>query len=136
MPMRYRENYYDELHEAFHNFLKRGDRDLTLCTLIFGWEVDTAYVRMVQAAAAGLGDRLKCYRLRSRGPLMNFILLDYDDLATEVLFGWGQGKPGRPGAVFQSKDQRLVEEFGHLYDVLILASDRIPIESLLENDLH
>ena len=133
MPMRYRENYYDELHAAFRNFLNRGDPDLTVCTLVFGWEVDTAYVRMVHAAASGSGDRLKCYRLRNRGPLMNFILLDYDDLSTEVLFGWGQGKPGRPGAVFRSKDKRLVGEFGHLYDELMQASDRIPVETLLES---
>jgi hypothetical protein len=63
---------------------------------------------------------------------MNFILLDYDDFTSEVLFGWGQGKPGRPGAVFRSKDKRLVEEFSNFYEVLLQASDPIPIGSLLK----
>src|SRR5262249_26058050 len=93
LPMRYRENYYRELQAAFSEFLRRSDPETTVCTLICGWEVDKHYMRMVQSAAEGQAEKLKCYRLRNPAPLMNFILMDYDDLTSEVLFGWGQGKP-------------------------------------------
>ncbi len=132
VPMRYRENYYRELQAAFSDFLGRSDPETTVCTLICGWEVDKHYMRMVQAAAEGQAEKLKCYRLRQPAPLMNFILMDYDDLTSEVLFGWGQGKPGRPGSVFRSKDRRLVEEFNDFYEILLQSADLVPIASLLE----
>jgi hypothetical protein len=132
LPMRYRENYYRELQAAFSDFLRRSDPETTVSTLICGWEVDKQYMRMVQAAADGQGDKLKCYRLRHPAPVMNFILMDYDDLTSEVLFGWGQGKPGHPGSVFRSKDRRLVEEFNDFYETLLQSADQVPLASLLE----
>ena len=131
VPLRHREDH-KALEDAFGTFLTGIDSEITFATLILGHEVDRDYLRMIQRATEGHGDKLRCFRIRTPGPLMNFILLDYDDFTSEVLFGWGQGKPGRPGAVFRSKDKRLVEEFSNFYEVLLQASDPIPIGSLLK----
>lgn len=131
IPLRHPEDH-KELESAFSAFLLGIEAGATFATLIVGHEVDREYMRMIQRATEGHGDKLKCFRLRSSGHLMNFILMDYDDFTSEVLFGWGQGKPGWAGAVFQSKDRRLVEEFSNLYEVLLQASDRVPAESLLD----
>jgi hypothetical protein len=131
LPLRHREDH-KELEDAFGTFLTGIDSEITFATLILGHEVDREYLRMIQRATMGHGDKLKCFRIRTPGPLMNFILLDYDDFTSEVLFGWGQGKPGWPGAVFKSNDKRLVEEFSNFYEALLQASDPIAIGSLLK----
>jgi len=123
---------YTGMQSAFGEFLRRTDAETTVATMILGWEIDKEYVRAMQSAAAGRGDQLKCFRLREAAPILNFILLDYSDLSTEVLFGWGQGKPGPPGAVFRSKDTRLVNEFNEFYEQLLLFSERVSLEALLE----
>jgi hypothetical protein len=129
---------YAGMQSAFSDFLRRADTERTVATMILGWEIDEDYVRAMQNAARGHGENLKCFRLRHPMPLLNFILLDYEDLTTEVLFGWGQGKSGSPGAVFRSKDTRLVDEFNEFYDQLLNPpfSERVPLEKLLERGVR
>ncbi len=120
---------YGGMQDAFAAFLHRADPDSTVATMILGSHIDREYVHAMQTAAHGQGDNLKVFRLRQAGPLLNFIILDYADFS-EVLFGWGQGKPGTPGAVFRPRDKRLVDEFGIFYDLLRQWSDRLTFDSV------
>lgn len=129
-PARYRPDVYDELRDEVTEFLRRYD---THATIVVGWNVDSDYVKTVCIAAEGREQSIQCYRLRKPGPVMNFILLGYDDGTSEVLFGWGQRELGAPGAVFKSDDVELVKEFSTFYEVLVRASDAIPLESILES---
>ncbi|HEV2990282.1 MAG TPA: helix-turn-helix domain-containing protein [Candidatus Angelobacter sp.] len=130
MPMRRHEDHKN-VQKAVIEFLRHTDADDTVATFIFGWEVNKSYVKMVQAVARRHGDKVKCYQLQNPVPLMSFILLDYDDLTSEVFFGWGQGKPNRPGAVFRSRDVDLVEEFNTYYDMLFRASKPVDVKLLI-----
>jgi len=131
LPLRYREDH-KEIEQAVSTYLAGIGSDVTFATIVFGHEVDRQYVKMIQATMGNHTDKLKCFQLTNSGPMMNFIIMDYDDYTSEVLFGWGQGKPGWPGAVFRSKDPRLVEEFGNFYEVLLQASRPISVELLLK----
>ena len=117
---------YSGMQSAFSHFLQRIDTDRTVATMILGHVVDEEYVQAMQNAARSYGKNLRCFRLRHPMPLLNFILLDYEDLTTEVLFGWSQGKAGSQGAVFRSKERRLVDEFSEFYDQLLDYSDPLP----------
>src|SRR5271165_6164055 len=117
------------MQDAFGQFLNRAAPDSTVATMILGSHIDMQYVHAMQSAAREHGDNLKMFRLRHAGPLLNFIILDYVDYS-EVLFGWGQGKPGTPGAVFRSRDKRLVDEFDIFYDLLRQWSDPLPLDSV------
>jgi hypothetical protein len=134
-PIGNREKYYSELQEAFRKFLEAKDADdlsETKCQLIFGWDQDDRYVKMVQTAAAGLGDKvgekLECRRFHTPGPMMNFILMGYGDGTFEVLFGWGQGRSGI--GVIASNNPTLIGVFENFFNVLYHASDLVTLESL------
>lgn len=124
--------HYNGMQSAFSDFLQRADTHRTVATMILGWEIDHDYVSAMHNAASGHGKNLKSFRLRHPMPLLNFILLDYSDLTSEVLFGWGQGKAGSAGAVFRSRDTRLVREFNEFYEQLLEFSEPVPLEKLLE----
>ena len=117
---------YSGMQSAFSHFLQRIDTDRTVATMILGHVVDEEYVQAMQNAARSYGKNLRCFRLRHPMPLLNFILLDYEDLTTEVLFGWSQGKAGSAGAVFRSKEPLLVAEFNEFYHQLLQSSDPLP----------
>jgi len=124
---------YAGIDAAFSEFLMRSNPETTVATMILGWDIDREYVRaMVGTAMMGQANQLKCFRLPRPTPLLNFILLDYSDLTTEVLYGWGQGKPGRPGAVFRSKDPRLVDEFNEFFHQLLGHAELVTFQRLLE----
>jgi DNA-binding winged helix-turn-helix (wHTH) protein len=54
-----------------------------------------------------------------RSPIMNFIILEYKDGESEVLFGWGRHIANEPNeGVFLSTHRELVAEFRRFYDVL------------------
>ncbi len=131
LPMPRPEDYAG-MQEAFSEFLRHANTQRTVATMILGWHIDEEYVRAMQSAASGHGENLKMFRLRHAGPLLNFIILDYEQFS-EVLFGWGQGKPGTPGAVFKSADKRMVDEFGIFYDFLLDHSEPLSLDSVLKS---
>ncbi len=90
LPTRHPGGQYKGIQAAFSEFLRRADADTNVATMILGGEMDKEYIRAMQTAARGHGDKLKCFRLRNPGPILNFILLDYDDSTSEVLFGWAR----------------------------------------------
>lgn len=56
---------------------------------------------------------------KNRGPILNFIILEYADTSAEVLFGWGRHVANlAQEAVFRSDDKELVAEFHRFFTVL------------------
>ena len=123
--MRYSSQAYEELQQVLGEFLKRSDQSV-FAEFIFGRIVDEDYVRVIEASAVGQENKVRCYKLKQSGFVMNYIILDYEDDTSEVLFGWGQRELGSPGAVFRSSDKRMVDEFSAFHDILRHSSTQIP----------
>ena len=115
----YSSDNYQLWRSGLASFLSRAK---TRFTQIGGWPVDRSYVRSIAAVeeqVRGKPGKITTYRLRTSGPVMNFILVDFDDGHSEVFFGYGRHATGNPEAVFRSSEPRLVEEFSIFFDILI-----------------
>jgi hypothetical protein len=114
---------YWDLWNTFSNCLKSGK---TEGTFIVGWTTDIDYIQALQKLQETTWrDKITVYRLRQPGPAINFIIVDYLDSPTEVLFGWGRNKSGSSGLVFRSTDPLLVSEFSNVYEYLQTLSENV-----------
>jgi hypothetical protein len=105
---------------------------------IFGGYIQSAYIRHLINAAKNEKNAVKFnfHELKEgRGPIMNFIILEYQpgSAADEVFFGWGRYNRSSPEAVFRSTDPMLVKEFKTFFDVLL---DRGASRQRKLSDLH
>jgi hypothetical protein len=121
--LKYAPLVYERLRTAVTAFLNRQTHAHIF--EIVGRRVDGEYVQHLDALVKEHGaERFTFRRLKSEGPLMNFIILEYEgDDDNEVLFGWGRHAEGSSEAVFRSKDKRLVKEFFNLYQTLVYHPD-------------
>jgi hypothetical protein len=87
---------------------------------ILGHGFDREYVQVIASSMAEVGEnRCTLRRLNANSPLMNFTLLEYQNVEeNEVLFGWGRYSPQGQEAVFRSRDPVMVREFRQLHDAL------------------
>jgi len=126
---------YEGFLDAFGFFLD-ARKSKNPATFIFGRTVDPEYVKKIHAALTSRrekGLRIECHLLNVAFPLMNFVILEYSTSRgkeTEVLFGWGQGLS--EGAVFASKDARLVGEYVAFHRRLVDSSEPISVEQIPE----
>jgi hypothetical protein len=82
---------------------------------------DHAYTDALIDAFASEPARLEWFQLRHPAPIMNFMILKYDDGSQEVLFGYGTQRDDQSEsetAVFRSGHRQLVKEFQRLFKVL------------------
>lgn len=91
---------------------------------VFGGHIQNSYIRDLIRAARGrkVQDKFSFHQFEEgRGPIMNFILLEYEDNSErdEVFFGWGRYNRRAEEAVFRSIDPKLVQEFKSFYEVLL-----------------
>lgn len=109
--------------EDFREFKKALRESQAEFVLINGPMKDTAYL---QAIKEGFSDsikerQLKCYQLHQTLPIMNFIIFTYEKEPSEVIYGWGTHQENYTLAetkVFQSCDDRLVEIYQRMFEVL------------------
>jgi hypothetical protein len=112
-----RTSYYKELKRGLRRFLRRSAADSIAASFIFGWLVDKQYEKTIKEAIKGLEDKVEFYRLYCPAPMLNVLLLDFDDGTHEVLFGWGQLEDSKP-EVFTSTNEELVQVFSNYYNAL------------------
>lgn len=62
--------------------------------------------------------RYSLRRVKSRYPVINFLLIYHPDGRSEVVFGWGHHLQDPTGNVFLSDDQPVVKMFEHYWDIL------------------
>jgi len=79
--------------------------------------------------------RYRLHRVRSRYPVINFLLIQRPEALTEVVFGWGHHLQDPTGNVFASAYQPIVKMFEHYWEILIADSvvqshQRGPIDAL------
>jgi hypothetical protein len=127
---RYTEKSLDAFHKGVRTFLSE-DRDNRV-ELLVGQMAEKNYMEAFTAAVDGQEKKVRCFRLRRSGPLMNFVLLYYSEGTPqkEVLFGWGRYSHSSGESVFRSSHHRLVQEFEKLYESLVKSSDLAPITQL------
>lgn len=109
--------------EDFKEFKKALRESKAKVVEITGPMKDNAYLQAVKEVFSDLTKekQLTCFQLHHTAPIMNFVILKYEDKPSEVLFGWGtQHGDDTPGdtKVFRSDDERLVNEFQRLFKVL------------------
>jgi DNA-binding winged helix-turn-helix (wHTH) protein len=127
-PLGYGANYREN-GEAFSKFLARGDQRSTRAIVILGDKVDEEYVNsFLLDPLRGHEHQIEFFCLAA--PIFSFIILDYEDGAHEVFFGWGRLGSASTG-VFASKDHELVQTFSHYFDMLKSSAKRTPAASLL-----
>jgi hypothetical protein len=61
-------------------------------------------------------------RVKSRYPVINFLLIYHPDGRSQVVFGWGHHLQDPTGNVFLSDDQLIVQMFEHYWDILYVDS--------------
>jgi hypothetical protein len=123
---------YDMIRKGLKVMLQRPG---TVIMEIVGRRVDTKiveqFISVMDELKLRLEDqRIQCYRIPSDGLMMNFVVLDYKDADSEVLFGWAHA-PGWPGAVCRSRNRKLVEEFIAFYEFLRERSAKVSARSLM-----
>jgi hypothetical protein len=130
----YGDSTYDRLRQGMEVLMGRPN---TVVMEIVGPRVDSRIVRQYVDAMDKLGipretqdHKVQCHRLRTSGPMMNFVILDHDN-GSEVLAGWAHA-PGWPGAVWRSRNSKVVEEFHAFYESLLVKSNRVSLQSLLD----
>jgi len=83
--------------------------------------------------ASEVGERrFSFHRLVTEMPVMNFLIVEYEDGSSEVLFGWGRYAEALQEAVFRSSYYKLVKQFSKLYEALTLdgVSDQLSLREL------
>lgn len=115
-------SYSDRSERDFRNKIQaflEGDKKRWID--ISGPKTDYICNRIEDMAKLNRKSTYMLYRLRSRFPIVNFIILEYGisgDKDTEVFFGWGGHKHDRDGKVFSSTNVDLVSRFQKYFDML------------------
>lgn len=129
---RYDSKTLELLRTSIKNWLSRSLRHRFIT--VTGTIVDDGFIQTIVKACADVedADRNKCYRLPQSGPVMNFLIIDYTDRHSEVLFGWGRyGISLHTETVFSSESPELVAEFISFYNSLVHGQNPAPIARAL-----
>jgi hypothetical protein len=101
-------------------------------SIVTGRFTERSYVDRLVNVAKVHPDRVDWFMLDQSTPLMNFVMLEYADHSTDVLFGFSRYEDSPREAVFLSSAPALVEEFDALRRALSAVRRKVPADKLTE----